>query len=370
MSSNPTQPGQQQAYFYQPPPTNALGIAGFVVSLSGMIVCLGLTCPIGLILSLIAMTKAPRGYAVAGSILGGLGSILGVLTVLVVSGVIGSGLFGSMYYSQTQYIIDSASTEIDTHFSNNQDTLPDTATGNTLITAYLDEWGHTLSYAPMANSTQGYTITSKGADGILNTSDDIVQSYTAQTQTDIAMDGAYWAIDSEHTNNGKLPDDIRGNTLINPFQDAWGNAIRYQRDPNSNDAFELTSSGPDGQFGTGDDITHQHAGLGPYGAIAAAPITQEADTLNEQAIASAFDLAAKKIIDSFPPQATLPTPEQVDALAGVMVDPWQTPLKYSPTDNPPIYHLKSAGPDRQWDTSDDLTRSFYFAPSGGTDGPL
>ena len=55
MSSYPTQPGQPQTYFYQPPPTNALGVAGFVVSLSGMIVCLGLIiCPIGMVLSLIA----------------------------------------------------------------------------------------------------------------------------------------------------------------------------------------------------------------------------------------------------------------------------------------------------------------------------
>lgn len=370
MSSDAPQQGQQQTYFYQPPPTNALGIAGFVVSLSGMIVCLGLTCPIGLILSLIALTKTPRGYAVAGSILGVLGSILGVLTTLVVSGAIGNGLFGSMYYSQTQYMIDNASSEIDIYFSNNQDTLPDTTAGNALITAYFDEWGNTLSYAPTAGSTQDYTITSIGADGILGTSDDIVQSYTARTQTDIAMDNAYWAIDSEHTDHGKLPDDTHGNTLTTPFQDAWGNAIRYQRDPSNNDAFELTSSGPDGQFGTGDDIIHQHTIYGSFGTTTPHLTTRETDTLNEQAIAAAFDLAAKKIIASFPPQATLPTPEQVDAQAGVMLDAWQTPLKYSPTDNPPIYHLKSAGPDRQWDTSDDLTRSFYFAPSGETDGPL
>ena len=83
---------------------------------------------------------------------------------------------------------------------------------------------------------------------------------------------------------------------------------------------------------------------------------------------AAFDLAAKKMIESFPAGSPLPQPDQVFENTGELVDAWLTPMKYSPTDNPPIYHLKSAGPDKQWDTNDDLTRSFYFTPTGESDG--
>ena len=57
MSNMPTQPGQPQAYYYEPPPTNTLGIAGFVVALSGLVVTFGLISPIGLVLSLIALMQ-------------------------------------------------------------------------------------------------------------------------------------------------------------------------------------------------------------------------------------------------------------------------------------------------------------------------
>lgn len=61
---------------------NGLGIAGFVVSLLGFFTC-GLLCPIGLILSFIGLFKAPRGFAVAGTLLGFGGSLLPVILPLL-----------------------------------------------------------------------------------------------------------------------------------------------------------------------------------------------------------------------------------------------------------------------------------------------
>ena len=287
MSNYPIQPGSPQAYYYQPPPTNALGIAGFVVSLSGMVVCLGLICPIGLILSLIALAKAPRGYAIAGCIVGVLGSILGVLTVLVVSGTIGNGLFNLNYYgqSQTSYTLDMASNDIDIHFNNNQDTLPDEPAGNAMIASYTDEWGNSLKYLPTPGSIQDYTITSAGPDGLHGTGDDMTQFYTAYS---------------------------------------WANP-----------------------------------------QVQASPI----DEIDDQDIDAAFNFAAKKIVQAFPPDTALPTQALVDLTVDELVDAWLTPMKYTPTDNPPWYHLKSAGPDKAWGTGDDLTRSFYFSPTGEADSP-
>ena len=177
--------------FYQPPPTNALGIAGFIVSLTGLIVCFGLVCPIGLCLSLIALMSAPRGYAIAGVIIGLIGSMMGALLVLMSFGIFGQGWFFSNYYtgqSQTANEMYYASSNIDTHYNSNNNTLPDAATGTALIAGHFDEWGNTMEYAPAPNQNHDYQMTSAGPDGQFGTSDDYVEVFwvniwhTHQTQ--------------------------------------------------------------------------------------------------------------------------------------------------------------------------------------------
>jgi hypothetical protein len=54
--------------------SNGWGLAGFIVSLVGFISC-GCLSPIGLLLSIIGLFKEPRGFAIAGLVLGLLGSI-------------------------------------------------------------------------------------------------------------------------------------------------------------------------------------------------------------------------------------------------------------------------------------------------------
>ena len=54
-------------------PSNGLGTAGFICSLIGFLTC-GTLSPLGLLFSLIAVFKRPRGFAIAGLILGLLGS--------------------------------------------------------------------------------------------------------------------------------------------------------------------------------------------------------------------------------------------------------------------------------------------------------
>lgn len=50
-----------------------MGIAGFVLSLLGLVSC-GLLSPIGLILSWIGMYREPKGLAIAGFVMGLIGS--------------------------------------------------------------------------------------------------------------------------------------------------------------------------------------------------------------------------------------------------------------------------------------------------------
>lgn len=272
-------------YIYTPPPGNPIGFAGFVVSLTGMVACLGLICPIGLLLSLFALVKSPRGYAIAGSILGVFGSILCTLTVLVASGAIGAGLFAdpNQTHSQTSQTIDSASVSIDKHFTTKNLSLPDANEGNLLIAFHSDEWGNQLLYTPAQGSTTRYTITSAGPDGMYQTSDDIAQTYNAL------------------------------------------NAV--------------------------------------------AP-SNRGDVIEPADIDEAFEFAARTIAKAFPPDASVPTPEQIELQAGTLYDAWHTPMKIRRAHNPSNYNLDSAGPDKQWNTDDDITRTFPFVPNGQTDGPL
>lgn len=67
----------------QPQQSNGLGVAGFVISLIGLLLCGGFLCPLGLLLSFIAMFKEPRGMAVAGFLIGLLGTGVSILIVVL-----------------------------------------------------------------------------------------------------------------------------------------------------------------------------------------------------------------------------------------------------------------------------------------------
>lgn len=69
--STPVPP--QQTVVIQRPASNGMGVAGFVCSLLGLLSC-GLLSPFGLLFSFIGMFKAPRGLAVAGFVMGVIGS--------------------------------------------------------------------------------------------------------------------------------------------------------------------------------------------------------------------------------------------------------------------------------------------------------
>ena len=63
----------QTTIVVQYPPLNGVGTAGLLLSFIGFFTC-GFLCPLGLLLSLIALLQPPRGNALAGVILGLIGS--------------------------------------------------------------------------------------------------------------------------------------------------------------------------------------------------------------------------------------------------------------------------------------------------------
>lgn len=292
MSSNPTPtpPSQapRQPYAYTPPPSNGMGVAGFVVSLCGLFFTAGFICPIGLVVSLFGLRKEPRGLAIGGVAVGLVGSLLAVFVAVVTyrainsSGGFWSGLFAGP--SQTQWQMDFASDEIDEYFDLNNDTLPDEATGNSLIVGYLDEWNNPLRYRLIPDATEDYELISAGADGQFDTADDIVMPYTA--------------------------------------------------------------------FGFG-----SHFG-GPADVF-------EEDEANDVQINYSFNQAAERINLMSPPGSPKPDEAHGGELIKDLVDPWNTPLRYGPADSSSsMFHIKSAGPDGQWRSGDDIARSFFYDPAG------
>ena len=73
-ASHPRAPAATATVVAQGPQSNGLGVAGFVLSLLGLFSC-GILSPIGVILSLLGITKQPRGLAIAGLILGLVGMV-------------------------------------------------------------------------------------------------------------------------------------------------------------------------------------------------------------------------------------------------------------------------------------------------------
>ncbi len=101
-------PHSQTIVVQQAPPrsTNVLGVVGFVLALIGTIlgICIwpvAVLAVIGLILSFIGMFKEPRGLAIAGFIVGLLGSII-VLIMVFVIGAIGTGIVGGAITAANQ----------------------------------------------------------------------------------------------------------------------------------------------------------------------------------------------------------------------------------------------------------------------------
>jgi hypothetical protein len=155
------------------PASNALGLAGFIVSLVTFVFTCGILCPVGLVLSLFGLRKEPRGFAIAGAIIGGIGSIVAVLWglafVLVALGVKeaideeGSPL-------RTGLGVVQAMAEIEKE-RNRTGSLPDQTAGQAIVAKYKDGWDRDLRYDLAPPS---YAIRSAGADGAFDTVDDVV----------------------------------------------------------------------------------------------------------------------------------------------------------------------------------------------------
>lgn len=184
---------RQAAYFpshASPGPlssVNGLAIAGLVCAIAGCISG-GVLSPVGLVLSLIALGRSPRGVAVAGVIVSllGMGCLTGVLVaaiaapILAILGILGvASVVAAGPGLQAASDIDSLSHSVQAYYAD-RGTLPSNL-GELAPTFYAmptdrealtDPWGKPYLYhAELAGDE--FQLISSGPDKALGTADDV-----------------------------------------------------------------------------------------------------------------------------------------------------------------------------------------------------
>ena len=152
---------------------NALGIAGFVVSLVGLVFTFGLLCPLGLLLSFFGLFSRNRGFAVAGLVLGIIGSsivALGVGAIALAASAAHHHQVEIPRQEKTYEILNIACIEIEA-YRQEEGRLPEGIEGNKLVLRFEDAYGNAVRYEPEDNGQ--YAIRSAGPDEQFDTPDDL-----------------------------------------------------------------------------------------------------------------------------------------------------------------------------------------------------
>lgn len=166
---------------YQKESSNELGLIGFILSLVGLFLCgVGV---IGFIVSLLGLRREPKGFAIAGTIIGGLttafwgliATIYGAM-LLTCIGIGSSAVREGQMTITTRNAMKGATAEIQSYEALNGK-LPDGIEGNKLILEYKDAWDHEMQYEAALDTDNGFRIRSAGRDGDFNTSDDILSDW-------------------------------------------------------------------------------------------------------------------------------------------------------------------------------------------------
>lgn len=173
---------EYQAHAQSGQQTNAMGIAGFVCSLVGL-VGIGSLSPVGLILSLIGLGREPRGLAIAGVILGVLGTcgwgIFWLIWIVLIAAGVGIALSAAAFFALSEPVRGELTVDMGViaaaieNYREREGYLPANLTLLGLDEqALADPWGNQYHYAFLEESP-GYDLISYGEDGQFGTDDDI-----------------------------------------------------------------------------------------------------------------------------------------------------------------------------------------------------
>lgn len=166
---------------------NGLGVAGFFIAAIGLLIPTGIVALLGLLVSLVALGKSPRGFAGMGVLIGLLGTavwlaitgiaILGALTIGLGAVVFGSVAFVLMQPELIEVTSDMVNVTIAAiEYEDEHGELPDGIDSMTLsVSTTTDPWGNPYRYT-IVEDEPGFDVISSGADGIMGTDDDVALS--------------------------------------------------------------------------------------------------------------------------------------------------------------------------------------------------
>jgi hypothetical protein len=148
-------------------PSNVLGIVGFVLAF-----CLS---PIGVLVSLAALAKSPRGFAIAGIVVGLLGTVAWVILGLFLWATVPAAMQATEVVTDTVQIRAA----IARYRSNNDGALPaDLASLNLSPGVDVDPWGTPYRYE--LSDEHEWVLTVAGPDTTFDDESDVVITPTTR----------------------------------------------------------------------------------------------------------------------------------------------------------------------------------------------
>ena len=180
-------PAPIYAVAYPPPAAtwNGLAIFGFCLSLVGLFIPTGIVSLLGLLISLVALTRPPRGFAIFGVLLGLLGTLFWftLMIALLVTGMLGAiafliamAVFFVFVQPETLAVTSDMMNILIASAEHEREhgTLPESVDGLQIERMHqIDPWGMPYRLVLTDDRDLPLEIISAGPDGEFDTDDDI-----------------------------------------------------------------------------------------------------------------------------------------------------------------------------------------------------
>ncbi|MEX0793438.1 MAG: hypothetical protein WD045_09905 [Pirellulaceae bacterium] len=166
---------------------NRLGLAGFVISLVGLVFTLGILSPLGLLLSFLGLFSRNRGFAIAGVVLGSIGTAifaLGLATIAWAASTVHHFSVEVPQIQATHVVLEEAFITVEEH-RRAKGELPEGIEGNKLVLPHIDAWGNAVRYETEDNAH--FAVRSAGADGKFDTTDDMIHSSSQPPRREVGV---------------------------------------------------------------------------------------------------------------------------------------------------------------------------------------
>ncbi len=214
---------------------NGLGVVGFLSALVGLVIPTGIVALLGLLISLVALGRAPRLFAGMGVITGLFGTVIWLaLMILAVFGVLAAGavavVFGAGAFILTQpEIIEVTSDMLNTtmvvvEYEKEHDELPGDVSALGLgVSTQTDPWDNAYQYK-LVDAEPGFDLVSSGGDGEFGTDDDL-----ALSRLDEVWENAFESFGSKVEELCERLERLEGTNVR--FDHQAGRSISWRADP-------------------------------------------------------------------------------------------------------------------------------------------